>query len=77
MNAHLALLALVHAAWWLASRLWWPFRPCPRCQGRGTNQGSTRRRHGTCPPLPWQPPRPAPRLQDGAPRCPLSRRLPP
>jgi DnaJ-class molecular chaperone len=25
-----------------------PFRPCPRCQGKGTNRGSTRRRSGRC-----------------------------
>jgi DnaJ-class molecular chaperone len=26
----------------------WPFRPCPRCAGKGTNRGSTRKRHGDC-----------------------------
>ncbi|HEY5360316.1 MAG TPA: hypothetical protein VIJ82_21960 [Streptosporangiaceae bacterium] len=25
-----------------------PFRPCPRCKGKGTNRGSTKRRHGPC-----------------------------
>ena len=43
-----ALAILAVCAWWLASRLWWPFRPCTRCQGRGTNRGSTSKRHGTC-----------------------------
>jgi hypothetical protein len=26
----------------------YPFGPCRRCQGRGTNKGSTRKRYGVC-----------------------------
>ncbi len=25
-----------------------PYRPCPRCQGKGVNRGSTKRRSGRC-----------------------------
>ncbi|MGO8886638.1 MAG: hypothetical protein ACLQDY_08905 [Streptosporangiaceae bacterium] len=25
-----------------------PYRPCPRCKGKGTNRGSTGRRSGRC-----------------------------
>jgi hypothetical protein len=45
---HWVLIGSAAAAWWLAARYWWPFRPCPRCQGRGTNRGSNKRRHGPC-----------------------------
>ena len=48
MTGHVVLLALAYAAWWLASRYWWPFRACPRCSGKGTNKGSNRRRFGDC-----------------------------
>jgi hypothetical protein len=48
VNGHLLIVAALYAARWLASRLWWPFRPCPRCQGRGTNRASNKKRHGTC-----------------------------
>lgn len=36
--------ALAYAAW----AYFHPFRPCPRCQGSGTNRLSTRRRSGRC-----------------------------
>jgi len=42
------LLILAAAAWWLISRYFWPFRPCPRCKGSGTNPGSNSKRHGPC-----------------------------
>ena len=50
MSWPLALLVAAGAAWWLASRWLWPYRPCPRCQGhRGRNAGSTASRWGKCP----------------------------
>lgn len=42
----LALAALF--IWWAVSRLFWPYRPCPRCDGTGRNPGSNERRHGDC-----------------------------
>ena len=36
------------AAAYVASLYVWPFRPCPRCSGKGTNRGSNRRRFGKC-----------------------------
>lgn len=47
-HALLALAAIGYALWWLLSRWWWPFRPCPRCRRRGTNAGSNARRWGKC-----------------------------
>ncbi len=42
----LAALALLAA--WIVSRLFWPYKPCPRCDGTGRNAGSNKRRHGDC-----------------------------
>jgi hypothetical protein len=37
------------SAAWLASRLLWPYKPCPRCRKHpGRNPGSDKRRHGDC-----------------------------
>jgi DnaJ-class molecular chaperone len=44
----LFLIALAVAAAYVISLWVWPFRPCPRCQGKGTNRGSNRRRFGNC-----------------------------
>lgn len=33
---------------WLASRLFWPYKPCRRCKATGRNPGSNNRRHGDC-----------------------------
>ncbi len=41
-------LALIGAVCYTASLYVWPFKPCPRCKGKGTSRGSTRRRHGDC-----------------------------
>ena len=50
MTPHEALAAIIAAAatWWLWHAYFHPFRPCPRCKGKGTNRGSTRRRFGNC-----------------------------
>jgi hypothetical protein len=45
-GALLAALALFAA--WVVSRLFWPYKPCPRCDGTGRNPGSNERRHGDC-----------------------------
>jgi hypothetical protein len=45
---HLALIAAAALAGYLAWVWFHPFRPCPRCKGKGTNRLSTRRRHGPC-----------------------------
>lgn len=42
----LAALALFIA--WAVSRLLWPYKPCPRCDGTGRNAGSNEKRHGDC-----------------------------
>jgi DnaJ-class molecular chaperone len=44
----LAAGATATATWWLWHAYWHPFKPCPRCQGKGINRGSTRRRFGNC-----------------------------
>ena len=44
----LALAVAGLAAAWLISRLFWPYRPCPRCKASGRNRGSNKRRHGDC-----------------------------
>jgi DnaJ-class molecular chaperone len=36
------------AAAYVVSLYLWPYRPCPRCDGKGTNRGSSRRRFGKC-----------------------------
>lgn len=41
-------IAVTGAICYAASLYAWPFRPCPRCRGSGTNRGSNRRRHGNC-----------------------------
>ncbi len=41
-------LALTGAVCCTVSLYVWPFKPCPKCNGRGTNPGSNRRRHGDC-----------------------------
>ena len=33
---------------WLVSLYLWPFGPCGRCSGKGTNRGSNRKRFGDC-----------------------------
>ena len=48
MIALILICFLVVAAWAISLKRW-PFRPCGRCGGRGTNRGSTRRRYGACP----------------------------
>ncbi len=50
MSVVLVLLALLIAViCWAVSLLRWPFRPCGKCQGAGTNKGSNRKRWGACP----------------------------
>ena len=45
----LALAAAGLSAAWLVSRLFWPYKPCPRCiTNPGRNPGSNSRRHGDC-----------------------------
>ena len=46
--AVILLALLIAAALWAVSLLKWPFRPCGKCQARGTNPGSSRKRWGTC-----------------------------
>jgi hypothetical protein len=48
MSAALALVLAAAALTWVVSLYLWPFKPCPRCKGGGTNRGSNRRRHGDC-----------------------------
>ena len=43
------LLGLIGVFFWAASVKRWPFRPCRRCSGRGTNKGSNAKRWGVCP----------------------------
>jgi hypothetical protein len=43
-----ALIAVITAIWWVASRWWWPYKPCPKCKGTGRNRGSSKKRHGDC-----------------------------
>lgn len=45
-GALLAALGLFIA--WVVSRLFWPYKQCPRCDGSGRNPGSNERRHGDC-----------------------------
>lgn len=33
---------------WAVSLYFWPFAPCRRCSGKGTNAGSNRKRFGDC-----------------------------
>jgi hypothetical protein len=44
----LFLITVAAIACYAISLYAWPFRPCPRCQGKGTNRGSNARRHGMC-----------------------------
>ena len=46
-HATLALIVTGTAAWWLLRLYFHPFRPCPRCRGRGTNrtQGDSHELH--------------------------------
>ncbi len=44
----LAVIIAGAAAWWLWNLWVHPFRPCPRCAGKGVNRGSNKRWHGTC-----------------------------
>ncbi|MGH3400617.1 MAG: hypothetical protein ACRDPO_38640 [Streptosporangiaceae bacterium] len=48
MNGHLVLAVALGALGYATWAWFHPFRPCPRCQGRGTNRMSTRRRTGNC-----------------------------
>jgi DnaJ-class molecular chaperone len=48
MNGHLLLAGLAAAAGYAVWAYFHPFRTCPRCKGKGTNRGSTRRRSGHC-----------------------------
>jgi DnaJ-class molecular chaperone len=43
-----ALVVLAVIGWWAWHAWFHPFRPCPRCHGKGTNPGSNRKRHGDC-----------------------------
>jgi DnaJ-class molecular chaperone len=45
MEALVIAAAVIGYAVWAYNH---PFRPCPRCQGNGTNRGSTKRRSGRC-----------------------------
>lgn len=47
-DLEVAALAIVGALAYAGSLWMWPFRPCRRCGGSGTNMGSNRRRHGNC-----------------------------
>ena len=47
-RAGLVLAAAVAVTGWLVSLYFWPFGPCWRCKGRGTNPGSCRKRFGDC-----------------------------
>jgi hypothetical protein len=49
MTARLVLGGLALIAGYAVWAYFHPFRPCPRCAGKGTNRGSTRRRSGKCP----------------------------
>ena len=44
----LILVGFIAALAWCVSLLRWPFRPCLRCGGTGTNRGSNRKRWGVC-----------------------------
>lgn len=48
MNGHLVLVLIAAAAGYATWAYFHPFKPCPRCQARGTNRLSTRRRTGDC-----------------------------
>ena len=48
MNASLVITVLLVLFGYGTWAYFHPFRPCPRCKGRGTNRGSTRRRTGPC-----------------------------
>jgi DnaJ-class molecular chaperone len=45
MDTLIILAAITGYAGWAYAH---PFRPCPRCKGKGTNRLSTRRRSGPC-----------------------------
>lgn len=42
------LIGAVVLAAYCVSLLKWPFRPCRKCLGKGTNRGSSRKRWGPC-----------------------------
>lgn len=48
MDGQLVLTGLAAVVGYAAWAYFHPFRPCPRCKGKGTNRGSTRRRSGRC-----------------------------
>lgn len=48
MNGHLVLFAGLLVVVWVVRAYFWPGAPCPRCKGRKTNKGSTKKRFGTC-----------------------------
>jgi hypothetical protein len=45
---YLFLILLAAAAVWVVRCYFWPFAPCRRCAGKGTNPGSNRKRFGEC-----------------------------
>lgn len=46
--AGLLLAALGLFIAWVVSRWFWPYKPCPKCDGTGRNPGSNEKRHGDC-----------------------------
>ena len=44
----LVLIVFAIALGYCVSLLRWPFRPCLKCAGSGTNKGSNRKRWGAC-----------------------------
>lgn len=48
MSLPLFLLIAAAAVLYVASLGKWPWRPCPRCHGKGVNKGSNARRYGRC-----------------------------
>ena len=44
----LFLIGCAVALAWVISLYLWPFAPCRRCSGKGTNAGSNRKRFGDC-----------------------------
>lgn len=41
-------VAVLTVLGWLVSLWLWPFAPCRKCSGSGTNAGSNKKRFGTC-----------------------------